>query len=97
MSFEAHVTEDRRLVMLRLLAEDTDYSVNSSLLQSGVGLFGHSVSRDLVHTDLTWLAEQGLVTTEQVGSVLVATLTQRGLDVAEGRVRVPGIKRPGPR
>jgi len=41
--------------------------------------------------------EQGLVETESVGPVLVVTLTARGLDVAQSRVAVPGVKRPGPR
>lgn len=29
--------------------------------------------------------------------LLVATLTSRGLEAAEGRTRVPGVKRPSPR
>ena len=33
---------------------------------------------------------------EDLGAVLVVTITQRGLDVAAGRTAVPGVKRPGP-
>ncbi|WP_027853377.1 hypothetical protein [Marinobacterium litorale] len=97
MPFAQFEQEDRRLVILRLLAEDQDYRVNSSILQQGIDLYGHSVSRDRLHTDLTWLAEQDLVTVEEINSVLVVTLTQRGLDVANGRATQPGVKRPGPR
>lgn len=96
MAFAQFEQEDRRLVILRLLAEDQDYRVNSSILQQGIDLYGHSVSRDRLHTDLQWLAEQGLVTVDEINSVLVVTLTQRGLDVAQGRAHVPGVKRPGP-
>lgn len=96
MAFAQFEQEDRRLVILRLLAEDQDYRVNSSILQQGIDLYGHSVSRDRLHTDLLWLAEQGLVTVDEINSVLVVTLTQRGLDVAQGRAHVPGVKRPGP-
>ncbi|MBA1271684.1 ArsR family transcriptional regulator, partial [Pseudomonas carnis] len=52
-------------------------------------------SRDQVKTEMHWLAEQGAVTVADVGPVLVATLTERGQDIAAGRARVPGIKRPG--
>lgn len=95
--FEQFEQEDRRLVILRMLAEDTDYRVNSSILQRGLDLYGHSVSRDLLHTELAWLAEQGLVTLEELSSIKVATLTQRGLDVSQGRTTAPGVKKPGPR
>ena len=57
--------------------------------------FGHTLSRDQVKTEMQWLAEQGALTLNDVGPVLVATLTERGQDIAAGRARVPGIKRPG--
>lgn len=41
------------------------------------------------------LKEQGLVMVEDIGTVLVARLTERGADVAAGRAIVPGVKRPG--
>ncbi|UTW12946.1 VpaChn25_0724 family phage protein [Marinobacterium rhizophilum] len=96
MAFDTFEQEDRRLVILRLLAEDADYRVNSSILQQGIELYGHSVSRDKLHTELHWLAEQDLLKCEPINSVLIVTLTQRGLDVAQGKAVVPGVKRPGP-
>ena len=96
MSFEQHVKEDRRLVILRLLAEAQGYGLNSSILQSALEPFGHRISRDQLHTELAWLAEQGLVRLSPVHSVQVATLTSRGADVAKGLAHVPGVKRPGP-
>jgi hypothetical protein len=48
-----------------------------------------------VKTELHWLAEQAADTLNDVGPVLVASLTERGQDIAAGRARVPGIKRPG--
>lgn len=96
MSFETHIQEDRRLVILRLLAEAQGYDLNSSILQTALTSFGHRPSRDQLHTELAWLAEQGLIKTHQVHSVLVATLTSRGADVAKGLATVPGVKKPGP-
>ncbi len=96
MNYRELLEADRRLVILKALAEDPGYSHNESVLQSVLDLFGHRVSRDQVRTLLSWLAEQGLVETETVASCLVARLTPRGADVAAGRVLVPGVKRPSP-
>lgn len=95
-TFQQLYTEDRRLVLLRVLAEANGYEANSSILQRAAETFGHNVSRDVIHTDLAWLAEQGLLTTDMVSSVVIATLNHRGLDVAKGRSSVPGVKKPGP-
>lgn len=96
MAFAKFEEEDRRLVILRHLAEDQDYTVNSSILQRALGLWGHNISRDRLHADIAWLTEQGLVTYEELASVYVTKITQRGLDVAQGNSTVPGVARPGP-
>ncbi|MDO5290227.1 MAG: ArsR family transcriptional regulator [Pseudomonadota bacterium] len=93
--FATHLSEDRRLVLLRILAEMPGYRSNSSVLRTLLERWGHTPSRDQVVGDLVWLQEQGLLSGEQLGSVLVATLTERGHDVATGRARVPGVARPG--
>lgn len=93
--FAEFLSQDQRLLILRLLAEMPEYRSNSSVLSAGLSRYGHGMSRDQVKTELTWLGEQRLVTIETVGPVLVATLTERGGDVAAGRARVPGVKRPG--
>lgn len=90
-----YLRHDIRLVVLRLLVEMTTYRANSSVLTMALDNYGHTLSRDQVKTELHWLAEQGALTLSDVGPVLVATLTERGQDIAAGRARVPGIKRPG--
>lgn len=87
--------QDVRLVLLRLLEEMPAYRANSSVLNAALDSYGHTLSRDQVKTELYWLAEQGAVVLEDIGPVLVASLTERGQDIAAGRARVPGIKRPG--
>ena len=88
--------EDRRLVLLRLLADGDDYCANLYLLHAALPGFGHATSEDQVRTDLEWLSEQGLVKVSAPGGVPLAKLTSRGEDVATGRARVPGVKRPRP-
>jgi hypothetical protein len=95
-AYRERLAADRRLVILRVLAEAPGYSVNSSILGEILSDWGHAVARDVLHADLAWLAEQGLVDADQVASVWTAQLTQRGADVAAGRAHVPGVRRPGP-
>ena len=89
-------TEDLRLVVLRLLGEASGYRANESLLIALLENWGHVVSRDKVRAELAWLAEQGLVTVEEIGGVMIATLTDRGGDAARGAATIPGVRRPRP-
>lgn len=97
--FAEILSQDRRRAILCLLNEAPDYAANDSVLHAAMQEIGHHCSRDAVRTELSWLKEQGLVTTEEMlgGKVLVATLTERGGDVQAGRATVPGVKRPSPR
>jgi hypothetical protein len=96
VSYRDLVAADIRLAILQLLEEDPDYSYNDRILRSLLGRLGHSLSGDRVSTELHWLAEQGCVTVEPAGSLLIARLTSRGEDVALGHTVVPGIARPRP-
>ena len=95
MSYQDFLNADRRLVLLRLLADLPGRKGNSSVLAARPEHWGHGVGRDYVKTQLAWLVEQGLVTTEEMGPVILATITERGIEVTEDRVRVPGVNRPG--
>lgn len=87
------LTEDRRLVILRSLL-DCNNEANESIIQDCLDAYGHNVSRDVVRGQIDWLAEQNLVTVENLSGFYVVTITGRGQDVAEGRAKVSGVKRP---
>lgn len=95
--FAERLRADRRLVILRLLAEQVSYKANSSVLTMAMDHFGHTVSRDQVKTELLWLEEQSLVGVEDLApaDIFVARLTARGLEVARGLAVVHGVARPG--
>lgn len=95
-TFATLLEQDRRLTILLMLVESPDYKANHFLIQAALDGFGHTVSMDRVKADLAWLAEQGLVTIQETAAVQVPQLTDRGLDVAQGRVQHPGVKRPRP-
>lgn len=87
--------EERRLLVLQLLAlQKPHYQAQSGMLREGLASKNHSLSRDQMHTELAWLAEQSLLVTEVIGPAVTATLTARGLDVAQGVAGVPGVRRP---
>ncbi|AYO54930.1 VpaChn25_0724 family phage protein [Acinetobacter wuhouensis] len=95
MSFENQLKEEMRLVLLRLLNELPSYRGNSSTLHNGLNHWGLSFSRDQVKTELYWLKDQGCIEVElDTPDVVVVKLATRGQDAAEGRTKVPGIKRP---
>lgn len=94
-TYTDYLRHDIRLVLLRLLADMPGYRANSSVLNTALDHYGHSASRDQTKTELHWLAEQHAITLTDIGPILVATLTERGQDIAAGRARVPGIQRPG--
>ena len=95
-SYENHLSQDRRLVILRMLADSMGYQANAYTIEAVLSDMGHTVSGDQVQTELAWLAEQGLLTMSKVAGVTIAKITQRGADVARGKTVVPGVKRPEP-
>lgn len=96
MSFADLLLQDRRLVLLKALENSAQYRANAYLLRRYCDAVGHVVSADRIETDLSWLAEQGLVNLERGEGLHVAVLTPRGLDVATGRTKVPGVQTPQP-
>lgn len=96
MSYREMVMADLRLLVLRILAEAPGYECNSSVMQMMLQNCGHAVSRDLLHTEIAWLVEQGLLTQRVIINIHVATLSVRGLDVANGRATLPGVRKPEP-
>lgn len=94
-SFHERLLEDRRLVLLRILAELPAYRSNSSVLANLIETWGHTVSKDYVKTQLHWLAEQELVKVTDIDGLKLVALTERGHDVALGLASVPGVARPG--
>lgn len=87
--------EDQRLLILRTLAAEADYSAHEHLLRARLADFGHRISADALRGMLAWLDEQGLITL-MGDEIQVARLNLRGEDVATGAARFPGVARPRP-
>lgn len=92
------LAEDRRGILLRVLVDQGDFALNDGVLQDALDRFGHHVGIDMVRDDLSWLQDHGLIACETMKTGMwIANLTKRGEECAQGRVRVPGVKRPGPK
>lgn len=90
--------EHIRLAVLRVLDQAPGYSANDSVLHQAMNALGLVCSRDQMRGELAWLAQQLMVSTVEAGiGLTIATLTERGADVAAGRSVFPGIQRPSPK
>ena len=82
--------EMTRFQILRM-ANKMPSRTNSSILQSMLKQAGYTFTRDQVKSEIRWLEQQGLLEVEQVESVLVVGITERGEDVANDLSKVDGI------
>lgn len=81
---------------LRLLADLPEYRANDIVITDAVRALGMACTNDQMRGHLTWLQEQRLVTLTDVSGISVATLTERGAEVAAGRSHITGVQRPKP-
>jgi hypothetical protein len=84
--------QGRRLAILQSLSIAHRYKRALPDLRAQLDAVGYAASRDRLAADCAWLEEIGLVETRDD----IVTLTQRGLDAAEGYSEIPGVNRPGP-
>ena len=92
-NFNNHLAEDRRLRILELL-RDANGSVNEDVIRISLQNLGHTkLSRRAVRDDLRFLISHGLIVDEWFEDLMVATLTRRGIETADGAVIVDGVKK----
>jgi hypothetical protein len=93
-SFLQELKSDRRLCILRLL-KDCGGTANDGVLHNSLEHLGHRrLPRSTIREDINFLIGKGLISEEWFQDVQVCTITLRGVDVAEGRIIVEGVKAP---
>jgi hypothetical protein len=92
-SLAERLTHERRAHVLRTLASAPAYRANERLLHEMLDDAGLPCARDQVRNDMAWLHDMALVTVREVAGVMIAEVTQRGVDVAQGNASVPGVAR----
>lgn len=92
--------KDRRLVILRLLSEQDQHSLSAPMLTKAVQQLRHSVYDDTIAADLLMLEQHALVVRDEerhgTKTIVFATLTKLGRDVAQGRPH-PLVDQPSPK
>ena len=97
MSYAEELREHARIAILRMLEDAPRYTSNVSMMTDLLRRYGIAYTRDQVASEVQWLQEQGMVTTERpTPQFIVVTATVRGVEVAQGIVAHPGIQRPRP-
>ena len=94
MTLAERLREDRRRGILEMLEASHPTGLRVFVLRDLLADSGRPASADAVRNDLAWLAEQGLAETKPCEDGLVAAATERGIDVALGRAKAPGVRRP---
>ena len=91
-TYAQHVEHDRRLIILRLLA-DNNGAANDRMLQNGLAKWGIRCTLAVIASSLAWLSQQGFAQIKHVdgSDVAVAEITRRGREVAEGLTETPGV------
>lgn len=83
-----------RLAVLQLLADQPSGTANDASLCEALNAMNHVVSRDRMRELLFWLSAQGALNVldrRMESGLVIATLTERGHDIARGRSRIPGV------
>jgi predicted transcriptional regulator len=90
MNLTKVLAEDRRLAMLRTLAEVPGYNLNEDIVRQVLERLGSpGATKDLIRADLQFLEQHGLIRVEKMpkatGDLWIAHLLLAGQDVANGR------------
>lgn len=84
----------QRLAVLQLLADQPSGSANDASLCEAMNALDHVCSRDRMRELLFWLSAQGalhVLDRRMESGLVIATLTERGHDIARGRSRIAGV------
>ena len=97
MSYTDIIDEKRRLTILKFLAAENDYAMNTSVVKTLLAqTAGFSESSATILNDFIFLDEQRLIVKSDIHNIVVGKITQRGLDVSTGATRCAGVARPSP-
>lgn len=84
------------LAILKFLNRSPGFRSNEEVLLDWHRQFGLTSSRDELRGIVSFLETEGLLRTESVEGLLIASMTDDGCDVAAGRKLIDGVQRPTP-
>jgi hypothetical protein len=94
MSFGEFTAAYRRRDILVFL-KDCGGRLNDEVLRTAVeGMGNPLLSREVIRDDIAFLRDRRLLREEWLDDILVAHITKRGVEVAEGRIKIDGVQKP---
>jgi len=97
MNLQQQINAMVRLAILRILLEDNGHSQNHEIMTSAIDTAtAQSLTYEQMKKHFAWLEDQKLISTEFVGRFVMAELTRKGINVAQGKEVVPGVDKLGP-
>lgn len=91
--YAEHIAKHRRLAILRFLADAE--TANDSVINTAISVLGFErATRSEIRDDLTLLESRGLLRVEWVGDLMVTDITERGVEVSQGKIVVPEVQKP---
>lgn len=94
MDYMKIMREEARLVILKALGEQTNESLNSSMLEPVLAKFGIYQERPWIHGEMEYLRNMGAISVVEAGSVKIGTLTNLGRRHLDRHAHIEGVKRP---
>lgn len=94
MSLADFMREEARLIILKELAKQADESLGSEILRRHLATFAIRREREWVHDELRWLEQMGAVAITPAGTILIATLTEKGARHLAREIAIEGVQRP---
>ncbi|CAD7055391.1 hypothetical protein RHAB21_00708 [Pseudorhizobium halotolerans] len=92
--FARIVREEARLIILKALAEQTNESLSSSMLEQVLSRFAIHQERPWIHQQMEYLRTMEAITVVDAGTVKIATLTDHGHRHLSRHIAIEGVKRP---
>lgn len=94
--FNEFARRDLRLTLLKALAAQPGFTGNENILQHEAAAVGLNRSREVIRTELNFLASIGAIKAQERGTVMIGTLLARGHDHVKGLLVLDGINTPSP-
>ncbi len=86
------INADLRRSILIILLLSSSYQLDQILIGEILDYNGKNTTTSNLNNQLLWLKKRGFVTVDKISYLNIFMLTDQGLDVAENKIRVKGVR-----
>lgn len=93
--YSDYFDETVRLTLLKALASEADRRLNETMLMRTLEAFAFKRGKGYLRNQLRWLEQEaGAVKLHEIGSVIIAEITDAGVDHVDRRLLLDGVAAP---